>query len=46
MKVIAKPKKEKEILKPVREEASAEEIRESLVTRAENCVDSKCGCSD
>lgn len=45
MKVIAMPKKEKEIRASVDKGATAEEIRKAIIARAENCVDSKCGCS-
>jgi|TARA_B100000315_G_scaffold229550_1_gene239221 hypothetical protein len=45
MKVIARPKKEKEILASVKKSAKAEEIRKSIVAKAECCVDHLCGCN-
>ncbi|MEW6607685.1 MAG: hypothetical protein AB1414_09585 [bacterium] len=38
MKVIAKPKKEEEVLASVKKDAKDEEILKSLVTKAEHCV--------
>lgn len=45
MKVVVQPKEEEEVLAPVEPEASAEEIREGIVSKAQCCVDHLCGCS-
>jgi hypothetical protein len=42
--VIIDKKEEKEILASVKKEASPKEIKEAITTRAESCVDSRCGC--
>ena len=44
MKVIAKPKKEKEILASVERDAKTEEIKKGLTKRGGNCVNHLCGC--
>jgi hypothetical protein len=44
MKIVAKPKKEKKILSSVKKQAKASEIYESMISRAECCVESRCGC--
>ena len=44
MKVVVEPQKEEVILKSVRKEATAEEVHEGLIARAECCVDHLCGC--
>ncbi len=45
MKVIAKPRQEEEILASTTKEADAKEIFNSIVAKAECCVDHLCGCS-
>jgi hypothetical protein len=45
MKVIAEPRKEEEILASTRKETNAKDIQESIVAKAECCVDHLCGCS-
>lgn len=45
MKVMIRPKSEQEILASTSPQATAEKIREALLTRSENCVESKCGCA-
>jgi hypothetical protein len=45
VQTIAKPRKEKEVLKPVSKDAKAEEIRKSIVAQAQCCVQHLCGCS-
>jgi hypothetical protein len=45
MTIVAKPKKEKIILSSVKKHAKAAEIYEGMISRAECCVDSRCGCS-
>lgn len=45
MEVIVEPIREEEVLRPVDREATAEEIKEAMVAKAQNCVDSLCGCS-
>jgi len=44
MEVIVEPVQEEEVLRHVGDEATSEEIREALVTKAECCVDHLCGC--
>jgi hypothetical protein len=44
MKVLIRPKPEKEILAPTSSQATAEKILEGLLVRSENCVESRCGC--
>jgi hypothetical protein len=44
MKVIVKPEEEKKVLAPVSKDAKPEEIRESVVAKAQCCVDHLCGC--
>jgi hypothetical protein len=45
MKIVAKPKKETKILSSVKKPAKASEIYEDMISRAECCVDPRCGCS-
>ena len=45
MKVIAKPLTEEQVLAPVSEDATAEEIYKGFVAKAECCVNHLCGCS-
>jgi hypothetical protein len=45
MKVVIRPKSEKEVLASTSPQATPEEIREALLVRSENCVESRCGCS-
>lgn len=47
MKVIIEPKQEERIIAPATQgtKISNEEIRESLRTRAEHCVNHLCGCN-
>jgi len=45
MKIVVKPKKEKIILSSVKKPAKASEIYEAMISRAECCVDSRCGCN-
>jgi hypothetical protein len=45
MKIVSKPKKEKIILSSVKNQAKASEIYEGMISRAECCVDSRCGCN-
>ena len=44
MKIIAKPKKEKEILENVKKNADAAKIRKSIIAKADYCVNHLCGC--
>ena len=45
MKVITKPLTEEQVLAPVSEDATAEEIYKGFVAKAECCVNHLCGCS-
>lgn len=45
MKIISKPKAEAKVLASVKKDAKPEEIRRSLIAKAECCVDHLCGCS-
>jgi|ETNmetMinimDraft_26_1059896.scaffolds.fasta_scaffold54207_2 hypothetical protein len=45
MKVIVEPTPEEKVIAPVSEEATSSSIYESMVQRAECCVDHLCGCS-
>lgn len=45
MKVVIRPKPEREILVSTSPQATAESIRTALLVRSENCVESKCGCT-
>jgi hypothetical protein len=45
MRILIEAKTEKQVLASVQEEATAEEIRQALIERSENCVDSRCGCA-
>lgn len=44
MKIIKKPISEKEVLLSVSESAKSKDIRESIILKAECCVDHLCGC--
>lgn len=45
MKVIAPPRTEAEVRRPAEPAAKPEEVKKSMVERAESCVDHLCGCS-
>ena len=45
MKIIVKPTPEDKVVAPVNKQASAKALHESMVQRAEGCVDHLCGCS-
>ncbi len=45
MKIIKKPKSEKQILVAVRKEGKSNEIYQGMISRAECCVDHLCGCT-
>lgn len=45
MKIVKKPKKESAILSSVKKQAKASEIYKGMISRAECCVDSRCGCT-
>jgi len=45
MKIVSKPKKEIIILSSVKKNAKAPKIYEDMISRAECCVQSRCGCS-
>jgi hypothetical protein len=45
MKIVAKPKTEAKVLKTVKNEATAEEIRKHIVSQAQCCVVHLCGCN-
>jgi hypothetical protein len=45
MRIVSKPQQEEEVLAPVQEDASPEEIREGIVLKAQCCVDHLCGCN-
>lgn len=44
MKVMKKASSEKDFLAPVMRSASASEIRDGLIAKAQCCVDHLCGC--
>lgn len=44
MKIVAEPKKEKQVLASVRQEAKPEDIQKGIEERAEGCVVHLCGC--
>ena len=44
MKIVKKPKTEKNVLSSVEKEAKAKEIYKGMVARAECCVIHLCGC--
>lgn len=46
MEIVRQPHDEELILISVEEEATADEVYDSLIAKAECCVDSKCGCAD
>ena len=46
MEIIVPPTMESDVLAPTEPDASAESLREALVTKAECCVDHLCGCSN
>ncbi len=45
MKIIAKPKREEEILASVDKKADSKIILKGMITKAECCVQHLCGCS-
>jgi hypothetical protein len=44
VEVLIEAREEEELLTSVQDDATAEQIYEAMVVRAENCVDPKCGC--
>lgn len=44
MKVIVRPKGEKEVLVSTTKAATPEEIREKLLVHSDGCVQPRCGC--
>ena len=44
MKIVKRAKTEKVVLSSVKRDASASDIRESIVVKAQCCVDHLCGC--
>lgn len=44
MKIVKKAKSEKMFLSPVKRSASASDIRDGIVAKAQACVDHLCGC--
>jgi len=45
MKVIAKPKEEKELLIAVSEEAKPKDVQQGIIAQGQCCVDHLCGCN-
>ncbi len=45
MRVIADAVSEQEVLLSTSKDANSEQIRESIINKAQTCVDHLCGCS-